>query len=455
MRSVFWGAALSIVVMVQPAVRAEGWKVGLAQRKITPQQPVYLAGYASRNKPFESVADDLYVKAMALDDGQGHRAVLITSDTIGYRAEFAEPICARIEKQTGLARSQILLGCSHTHTGPRLSLDPTPRARDMTEQQARDTVAYTRQLMEDTIAVAVEALEKMVPSRLSYGMGVAPFVMNRRQFTPRGVRLGVNPRGLADRSVPMLKVDSSDGQLRAVLYGVACHNTTLTGRHYLISGDFAGLSQAYVQHRYPGAQAMFMIGCAGSANPYPRGQMKDAQAHGEQLGAEVFRLIQSKLRPVAGPLKTELDYVDLPLQDPPSAEEIDRLAAGQSGWRAWVAKQMKSILQQEGKLPTCYHCPVAVWQFGQDLTLVALSGEVVVDYVPLLERALGPLNLWVAAYCNDVFGYIPSAQVLADGGYETRGVYAGGIGFFAPEAQDLLVEKVRQLAGRAGRAMPD
>jgi dienelactone hydrolase len=73
---------------------------------------------------------------------------------------------------------------------------------------------------------------------------------------------------------------------------------------------------------------------------------------------------------------------------------------------------------------------------------------------PLIEQAIGPLQLWVSAYCNDVFGYFPSARVLKEGGYECRGLYTTQ-GFFAPAAQDVLVAKVRELAQRAGRKLPE
>src|SRR5438132_1335011 len=69
------------------------WKVGLAQLKITPDQPVLMAGYASRKKPFEKVATDLFVKALVLEDGEGRRGVIVTSDLIGFPAAVAEPIC--------------------------------------------------------------------------------------------------------------------------------------------------------------------------------------------------------------------------------------------------------------------------------------------------------------------------------------------------------------------------
>src|SRR2546426_433994 len=93
------------------------WKVGLAQIKITPEHPVAMSGYASRTKPFESVAADLFVKAMVLQDATGQRGVVVTSDLLGFPASVAEPICERLEKKIGLKRQQILLNSSHTHAG--------------------------------------------------------------------------------------------------------------------------------------------------------------------------------------------------------------------------------------------------------------------------------------------------------------------------------------------------
>ena len=110
-------------------------------------------------------------------------------------------------------------------------------------------------------------------------------------------------------------------------------------------------------------------------------------------------------------------------------------------------------MDQGKTLPEHYTAPFALWQFGQDLTLVGYSGEPVVDYVAMAEKALGPLNLWVAGYCNDVYGYLPSARVLAEGGYETRGLYVG-IGLFAPDVQNVVVRAITEMALIAGRTMP-
>ena len=102
------------------------------------------------------------------------------------------------------------------------------------------------------------------------------------------------------------------------------------------------------------------------------------------------------------------------------------------------------------KLPTKYTMPIAVWQFGRDLTLVGLSGEVVAEFVPLVQKTIGDNRLWIAGYCNDVFGYLVTADMLRKGGYETRGLFHE-IGAIAPEAQDTVLRAVRDLARKAGR----
>jgi hypothetical protein len=430
------------------------WKAGLAQIKITPEQPVLMSGYAARKKPFEKVATDLYVKALVLEDGEGHRAALVTSDLLGFPANVAEPICERIEKSTGLARANILLNSSHTHTGPQVSLK-VPAKDDPGEADALRIIDYTRNLQDKVVAVVEQATKNLETVELSWGSGVAHFVMNRREFTPDGVILGANPRGLADRGVPVLKIAAAAGTPRAIVFGAAVHNTTLRSDYYQICADYAGFAQTLLQEKFPGVQAMFMLGCAGDADPYPFGNMELARQHGTALGEDVVRVLGTKLWPIRGPLHMEFTRVDLPLQSDLSREQLQELAANKRSPKNFGATEMLALLDRGEKPATHYSCPLTVWQFGSDLTLVGLSGEVVVDYVPLMEEALGPNQLWIAAYCHDVFGYLPSARVLAEGGYETRGLYSGGAGFFTPDAQDVLVRAVRDLAKKAGRKVPE
>ncbi|HWB12381.1 MAG TPA: neutral/alkaline non-lysosomal ceramidase N-terminal domain-containing protein [Pirellulales bacterium] len=440
-------ALLALSCPALPAAEFD-WKAGVASVKITPERPVPMAGYAARTKPFEAVEADIYAKALALEDAEGHRAVLVTSDLIGFTAAVAEPICARIGEKTGLKREQILLNSSHTHAGPALAV--MPKSDDA---ESLRTVEYTGRLQDQVVAVVVQALADLKPARLSAGEGVVDFPMNRREFRPTGVILGVNARGPADRSVPLVRVDSPEGTLRAVLFGAGVHNTTLGGENYRLCGDCAGFAEEYLE-RELGVPALFVLGCAGDANPYPRGTMELARQHGAALAKEVGRVIGGKLRPIRGPLKIAFASASLPLEKLSSREEIERRAAGKTRYHPTGAQGLLALLDKGETPPGEYTCPFTVWQFGDDLTLAALPGEVVVDYLLLLEKALGPNQLWVIAYSNDVFGYLPSARVLEEGGYETRGLYSGGAGYFTPAAQDVVVAHVVELARQAGRKLP-
>src|SRR5438876_3915273 len=283
------------------------WKAGAAAIKITPQKPVVMSGYASRTKPFDRVETDLFAKALALDDGAGHRGVIVTMDLIGLSAAIAEPVAARIGEKNGLKREQILLNFAHNHDGPVMSLGPREETDD--PKPAPPTVEYTKWMMDQLVQVASEACSNMQPAKLSWATGVANLVMNRREFTTNGVILGVNARGPADRCVPVLRITDENGKLKAVLFGCACHNTTLGPNNYAICGDYAGFAQATIEQKQPGVTALFAIGCGGDANPYPRNSMEAAKQNGKDLGEEVCRVLETvKFTAISGPLTTVFDY---------------------------------------------------------------------------------------------------------------------------------------------------
>lgn len=413
----------------------QDWKAGAAAEKITPEKPVMMAGYAARTKPHAGVACELWVKALAIEDASGAKAVVVTSDLIGLPAAVANPVAARI----GLPRERILLSSSHTHTGPALA----PRTANP------ENVEYTQVLQDKLVKAAQDALKNLAPATLAWGVGTASFPMNRREFTPRGVVLGNNPRGPVDRSVPVLKVEGAGAKV--LLFQCACHCTTCGPDIYELSGDYAGFAQELVQKERPGVQAMFMAGCGGDANPYPRGTLERAREHGTSLGREVLRVADGKLKPLKGPLAAAYGTAELPFEPLKPLEELRTLAQSGPAHQRGVFAAQAALLEKGERPPSSYPAPVQVWQFGRELTLVALPGEVVVDYVYRIEKALGPLDLWIAAYCNDVFGYIPSARVLEEGGYETRGTSVGPPGIFAPGVEPALVSAVRKLAVQAGR----
>ena len=69
----------------------------MAKVAITPTESIWMAGYGARTKPSEGVQTDLYLKALALDDGTGRPSVLVTSDLVGLRRQVADGIAERCE----------------------------------------------------------------------------------------------------------------------------------------------------------------------------------------------------------------------------------------------------------------------------------------------------------------------------------------------------------------------
>ncbi len=438
---------VALVAPVALLAQSTEWKIGLASVDITPPEPVPMAGYASRRAPFEAVAQPLFAKALAIEDRDGTRALLITADLLGFTNERAEAICARLRESDGLARKQVLLNASHTHSGPLVA---GSMLTSVPEEDQEKLQRYIDVLEDKIVAAAQKALHDLRPARLSWGRGVATFVMNRREFTERGVILGTNATGPADRTVPVLRVGAPDGALRAVVFGAGSHCTTLTGGNMLISGDYAGFAQEFLEARRPGVQAMFMTGCAGDANPYPRGTLDLARRHGSQLAVAVQQVLRGgDMEAIGGPLKTAFQRVDLPLESH-TREQVEAMQEGAPSYTRFFTQGALAKLRQGQALLRTYSAPFALWQFGSDLTLVAFSGETVVDYVGMSERALGPLKLWVSGYNNDVFGYLPTARILREGGYETRGLYVD-YGLFKPEVESVVMRSIESMARGVGR----
>ena len=193
-------------------------------------------------------------------------------------------------------------------------------------------------------------------------------------------------------------------------------NATLTGADNVIAGDYAGFTQAHLEARFRGAQAMFVSGCGADANPSPRGSMALAQQHGATLGKEVARIVEESLTAVQGDLGTTYEMVDLPLQSLSKADIKERAKLPSA--EAVMARHMLRGLETGETLPRNYAAPLAVWRFGEAFTLVALPAEPVAEYVNLIQAALPNRELWIAGDNNDCFGYLPTAQIVNEGGHE-------------------------------------
>jgi len=318
------------------------------------------------------------------------------------------------------------------------------------EQKLKD---YAARLTDLLVAAIGQAVGDLAPAEVSFGFGQAGFAMNRREATPAGVKIGVNREGPGDHQVPVLKVAGRDGTVRAVLFAYACHNTTLGGDIYQITGDYAGYAAAELENAYPGATALFLQLCGADQNPYPRGTLELAEHHGHEIAAEVRRVLGGELHPLRGPLRAAYRVTSLPFapQDRAVYEGDLTNAKASPAAKQRAQRMLQAIDNGRPVRETPY--PVQAIRFGKELTLLALAGEVVVDYDLRAQREYTGEPLIVAGYSNAVMCYIPSDRVLREGGYEAVDsmVYYGQPGPFAQGVEGHVFDAIHAVMKKVGR----
>jgi hypothetical protein len=424
------------------------FRAGVSRVKITPPTPFWLSGYASRNRPADAVRSDLWAKALALEDAAGGRWVLVTTDLIGLPRAISDPVVERVHRTHGLSHASVVLNSSHTHAGPAVWPNLSVMF-DLNETDAERARGYAKSL-EDQLVQAIDlALEDMRPAEVRIGHGAAGFAMNRREPTAQGIRLGVNPGGPVDHDVPVLRVTDEEGAVLAIVFGYACHNTTLGGDFYEVDGDYAGVAQRAVERDYPGATALFLMLCGGDQNPNPRGTVDLAREHGEALSASVKAVLTgNNLRAVKPSIRTAEQTARLEFA-PHTREGFARELEGGSVWEKRRARLMVEAYDRGAPVHSL-ELPVRAARLGNEVTFLALGGEVVVDYALRAKREYGGAGLIVAGYCHDVACYIPSKRVLQEGGYESvhSMIYYGQPGPFAPTVEERVFEAIHAaLAG--------
>jgi predicted neutral ceramidase superfamily lipid hydrolase len=164
--------ALPVVLLAAAAsflalpVHAAGWKAGVARALITPDRPMWMAGYASRTKPAEGKLHDLWVKALALEDASGKRAVLVTLDLCGIDRDTSNRIRDRVLQSHRLGREAVVLASTHTHSGPMTG--HYLRAANLLEPSRQAPIReYTAELEDKVVAAVGEALAALAPATLT------------------------------------------------------------------------------------------------------------------------------------------------------------------------------------------------------------------------------------------------------------------------------------------------
>ncbi len=425
---------------------------GTASIVITPEEPVMLAGYGSRNKPSEGVAVDLRARALALDD-----KILVTADIIGFGPVISRAIKSEAKRRYGLSEENLLLVGSHTHSGPVIS----ERALVDHPEQIKVRDAYVDGLREKILKIIGEAIKNREPAKLAWARGRSNVGMYRRVAKPDGTwAFGDNPEGTTDPDLPVMTVTAANGSLKALFFTYACHCTSVrSGKEgfYKVHPDWA-ICCSKLEEKLPGTQVMFVTGCGGDIDPASKGAISDAESNGAAMQASIEEVLsKGRFQTVVGPIRSSLRRVELPLEkiDPAAVHKMtESKRPAEKKFAEGLEERIRKGATAGG--PVSY--PIVTWRFANGPAIVGLAGETCVEYALRLKKELGADAVWPVGYANEVMCYIPSERVLRENGYESgwslacgRGVAAfqmSGSGWDAPFAfglEDRIISAVHQM----------
>lgn len=396
------------------------WQVGYAQADITPARGhVQMSGYGSERYAQGTLAP-LLTQAIALRDGDGRTAILITADIAGFERVMTEAIRRDVARKHGVAAKDIILAASHTHWGPATQFHATFAA-------GGPNVWYMAFLEESILTAVDQAIANLAPASVEYGAtDFRGFACNRRLPVDGKIGWGPYAEGSTDPHTPILRVRRYCPPRQIVIVGHACHPTS-SGSIQKWTPDYPGAMRDCITSELPDAKAVFVQGCGGDAKVACKdpktGQLvfaadpNQSREAGEKLArAALAHLESGAMAPVAASFASSLATGQLSYGQPWSRQETEREAytGSRKSYYTWVARQSLALPDAS----TSFRYDVQVWRLGGSLTIFAMEGEVCSPWGPTLRAMAGTDRAMVLGYVNNVTAYIPDGRILREGGYE-------------------------------------
>ena len=392
---------------VMSAPQTKGWRAGTGRVKFTPDEPMWLAGYAVRKEPARGTLSDLCVHALALEDASGEKLIIASIDIIAFNELLGWAIMERVQdRHPDVQWDNFVFAASHTHYGPEIRPEKALFFHIPPEYSQKIPKA-SEQVVTATTSAISQALDDLEPATLHVRHATATFAANRRPNSD-----------MVDHDVPILDVHAGE-RIKAIVFGYACHNLTIDPQDLRYCADWAGYARDRLEQLHPGCTALFVAGCGADQDPHPRGTIELSKQHGNRLATAIQDALTKPAALVKPRFCTVMLCVPFEMQEV-SQEWIEQSLTSDDPPRRAKAQHLKDRLARGETLETVYDAPMQVVRLGDELLWILMSGEPVVEWSHKFKKMFANLapHVWVAGYCNDMFGYVPTMKIQREGGYE-------------------------------------
>ncbi|HVN30205.1 MAG TPA: neutral/alkaline non-lysosomal ceramidase N-terminal domain-containing protein [Candidatus Binataceae bacterium] len=427
---------------------------GAARVKLEPPLGIAMAGYGRRVGRASGVHDDLAAQAVVISDGTGKIAI-VSVDLLAIGIRIADQIREAVAAKSDIAADAIMICATHTHSAPLFNIFATPSA----ETKAGDDrdLDWERALPDKIVRVVLEANRRLEPASIRVASARFTLGTNRRLRRADGsIQNAPNYAGVADSEALALGVYSDDAAPIAILFNYPCHGVVLCEDNLLYSRDWPGFAADEIESTAEGegAIAMFLQGATGNIDPRSRGSFEVAREHGTIVGRAVLSALalaqsieDARVAFRRAPITLKLRQLDDLIAD--ARRCAAQTQASLNNHRGGEGIQLKRLRDQhelsltqlaaiemlEEQNRRDRRVDVARREIATALTLITIGGVAIAGIPGELFVELGlalkanPLfdRTFVAGYCNDLAGYIPTREAYAQGGYEvdTSRVAAG------------------------------
>lgn len=420
-------------------------RAGMAKTVITPPVGTQLSGYGGRTGPSTGVLDDLYAKALVVDDGK-ERIALVVCDIIGFRIDTVREIRAIVQQQTGIKPDNVMVTCTHTHSGPNL--------------RAADT-AYVESLKLHVAGAVAAAANSMQAARIGAARGECRVGANRRHpNSPSGpYNLYKYPAGTMDPTVMVLRVEDVSGKVIGLITNHAGHPVAWGHRELGISRDYPGYAVDVVEKVWGDEiVAIFLQGCCGNLNlnwiwdrpeqsPMPprtmpterEPRLREVRRLGRILGGETLKAAETITEFTSDAVvKAARKDVEVPIRKDLPERMQERVAKAREEPKPPEPGRRGSVYDAVAAGKGTLRTEVQVLRIG-DYFVVGLPSEVFVEYQIEIRERSGADFTFVSELANDSISYVPTPKAYEEGGYEVRS------SSLAPEAGKALVDAAIEL----------
>jgi hypothetical protein len=427
-------------------------RAGFGKVLITPPLGVELCGYGVfLQRRATAVHDDLFARALLLEDDQGERVLLLALDLVGLGRDVQAEIVRRVSAVLGRSGDHVLMSCTHTHSGPATApllgwgeIEPS----------------YVATLPDSCVEATTLALEQLIPARVGSAHGMIQALGFNR----------VRPDGPRDLGLHVLRIDTVQGEPYAVLFNHGCHPVTIDRRTpagTAISADWPGqVARRLRDERY--GEAMFLLGPCGDVDPIVAWHgfgFEGAALSAELVAQSLLSLLRSVETGERLTIRIAQRKAMLPLQPLTEQDIASTLAETQT--------QYGSVrVTEDGVQADAWHRFYAAWAEAARTGLAAqphhttatlaallingeawayLPGEIFTSLSDRIRAASPVPRTIITTLAADYIGYIPDRDDFAAGGYAStlspRMLHSPP---YSPAAGDVIVDEMVQLLYRMG-----